>query len=202
MVVTMAAKKKKKPIAKQSSKKSGAGAKKPKSRAVAKAKPKTTKKVVAKKASVKKASAKKASAKQAAPAKKATPAKKAATKKAAPAKKAPAAKPSGLQRRDGAGHLNPKYAKDLRAQSGHSTAKSDATRPAFRVKDDAVAEEMGEEVVGKANSGEDEGEDDANRVEVEEVGGPFVVTTGGEEFADGTDESNPEDAEREPFPKT
>ena len=35
-----------------------------------------------------------------------------------------------------------------------------------------------------------------------EVGGPFVVTTGGEEFAEGTDESNPEDAEAEPFPKT
>ena len=35
----------------------------------------------------------------------------------------------------------------------------------------------------------------------EDRGGPFVVTTGGEEFADDVDESNPEGATREPFPR-
>jgi hypothetical protein len=97
--------------------------------------------------------------------------------------------------------MDPTYAKQLHARSGH-TNKSDATRPAFKVADDEVAEQLGEEVVGKATSGEDEGEDAANEEYTEEVGGPFVVTTGRDEYADGVDESNPADAEREPFPKT
>jgi hypothetical protein len=153
------------------------------------AKPKTKKKVVAKK---KKVVAKK----------KPAPKKKAAPKKAAPKKaKKVVAKKKALKREDRAGHLNPTYAKQLRRQSGAST-KSDSTRTAFKVEDDDVAEDLGEEVVGKATTGEDEGEEVANAEYTEEVGGPFVVTTGGEEFADGTDESNPEDAEAEPFPKT
>lgn len=117
------------------------------------------------------------------------------------AKKRPAAKKKPVRRRDRPGHLDPTYAKQLRAQAGPTT-KKESTRPAFRVKADDLAEELGEEVVGKATTGEDEGEDVANENFVEEVGGPFVVTTGGEEFADGTDESNPEDAEPEPFPRT
>jgi hypothetical protein len=36
----------------------------------------------------------------------------------------------------------------------------------------------------------------------EEDGGPFVVTRDEDELAGGTDESNPEDATREPFPTT
>ena len=40
------------------------------------------------------------------------------------------------------------------------------------------------------------------RVVDEETGGPFVETSGAIEFAEGTDASNPEDAKREPFPKT
>ncbi|HEY2365445.1 MAG TPA: hypothetical protein VGH87_03625 [Polyangiaceae bacterium] len=162
--------------------------------------PKTkTKKVVAK--AKKKVAPKKVAPKKKAAAKKAAP-KKAAPKKAAP-KKAVAKKaaPTKVKREDRAGHLNPTYAKQLRKQSGKST-KSDQTRPAFKVEDDDVAEDLGEEVVGKANSGEDEGEEVANAEYTEEVGGPFVVTTGGEEFAEGTDASNPEGADVEPFPKT
>jgi hypothetical protein len=177
----MAAKKKKKKVATKP--------KSAKKKVVAKAK----KKVAPKKAAPKK----KAAAKKAAP-KKAAP-KKAAPKKAAPKKAAP--KKTAVKREDRAGHLNPTYAKQLRRQSGKST-KSDQTRTAFKVADDDVAEELGEEVVGKANSGEDEGEDVANAEYTEEVGGPFVVTTGGEEFAEGTDASNPEGADVEPFPKT
>ncbi len=124
----------------------------------------------------------------------------AAKKKAAPTKKKAVTKEK-VQRRDRAGHMNPTYAKQLHARSGH-TGKSDSLRPAFKVADDDVAEELGEEVVGKATSGEDEGEDAANEEYTEEVGGPFVVTTGRDEYADGVDESNPAGAEREPFPRT
>jgi hypothetical protein len=106
-----------------------------------------------------------------------------------------------VRRRDRAGHIDPTYGKQLRAQGGKG-GKKEATRPAFNLASDDLAEELGEEVVGKATSGEDEGEDVANQEVDEEVGGPFVVTTGGEEYAEGTDESNPEDAEVEPFPKT
>ncbi|HEY1955571.1 MAG TPA: hypothetical protein VGH28_08160 [Polyangiaceae bacterium] len=130
--------------------------------------------------------------------KKATPKAKAKTK-AKPKAKAP--KKKAVQRRDRPGHIDPKYAKQLRDQSTGGT-KKDSRRGAFKVKNDDLAEELGGEVVGKATTGEDEGEDVANETFVEEVGGPFVVTTGGEEFADGTDESNPEDAEAEPFPRT
>ena len=117
------------------------------------------------------------------------------------AKKAAKKVAKKVKREDRAGHLNPAYAKQLRKQSGTST-KKDQTRGAFKYEDDDVAEDLGEEVVGKATTGEDEGEDVANAEYTEEVGGPFVVTTGGEEFAEGTDESNPEGADVEPFPKT
>jgi hypothetical protein len=127
---------------------------------------------------------------------------KAAPKKAktvAP-KKAKAAAP--IRRRDGAGHLDPKYAKELRALGGHEDA-GDTTafvqRP--RSKDD-LAEELGEEFVMTATSGEDEGEDVANQDVPEEIGGPFVVTDADTEFAEGTDASNPKGAKREPFPRT
>ena len=39
-----------------------------------------------------------------------------------------------------------------------------------------------------------------DRVMDEELGGPFVMTPAKREFAEGTDPSNPEDSEREPFP--
>ena len=41
-----------------------------------------------------------------------------------------------------------------------------------------------------------------NQVVPEESGGPFVETSAGTEFAGGTDESNIEEATREPFPTT
>jgi hypothetical protein len=124
--------------------------------------------------------------------------KKSLPKKALPKKKK---KAKAMQRRDRPGHIDPKYAKDLRARGG-KTNKKDSVRPAFNIASDDRAEELGEEVIDKATTGEDEGEEAANRDYVEEVGGPFVVTTGGEEYAEGTDESNPDDATVEPFPKT
>ena len=55
-------------------------------------------------------------------------------------------------------------------------------------------------MIASATSGENDEEDRLNEDIDEEAGGPFVVTSGNEEYADGTDESNPEDATREPFP--
>ena len=130
-----------------------------------------------------------------------TPRRPRSTKKKAAPKKAAKKVAKKVKREDRAGHLNPAYAKQLRKQSGTST-KKDQTRGAFKYEDDDVAEDLGEEVVGKATTGEDEGEEVANAEYTEEVGGPFVVTTGGEEFAEGTDESNIPEATREPFPKT
>jgi hypothetical protein len=127
-------------------------------------------------------------------------AKKAAPRKAA-AKAKPKAKPS-LRRRDGSGHLDPKYAADLRARSRETPR--DETSGFFedpRTQDD-LAEVLGEEFVGGATSGEGAGEDVANQEVPEEVGGPFVVTSANTEFAEGTDESNPKGSRREPFPRS
>lgn len=64
---------------------------------------------------------------------------------------------------------------------------------------DDLAEELAEEFLSAATSGEDASE--REEIVPEENGGPFIQTSGDAEFADGTDESNPADAEVEPFPK-
>jgi len=113
------------------------------------------------------------------------------------------AKKPPIVRRDATGHLDPKYAADLRAKSLESGGKDDDR--AFiggKRSHDSLAENLGEEFVSSATSGEEAGEDALNAVTTEESGGPFVVTTAGEEMADGVDASNPDDATREPFPKT
>jgi hypothetical protein len=66
--------------------------------------------------------------------------------------------------------------------------------------DDDLAEELGEEFVLTATSGEQAAEDLRNQDVPEEVGGPFVETSGRTEFARGEDPSNPEDAEPAAFP--
>ena len=70
-----------------------------------------------------------------------------------------------------------------------------------RSKDD-LAEELAEEFLGSATSGEEQGEEAREQPVAEEIGGPFVLSTGAEEFAEGTDASNPSDATREPVPTT
>ena len=67
---------------------------------------------------------------------------------------------------------------------------------------DPLAEELGEEFVKTAVSGEDTNEESQDEVVTEESGGPFVETPAGTEFADGTDESNPLGSKPEPFPTT
>jgi hypothetical protein len=64
---------------------------------------------------------------------------------------------------------------------------------------DELAEELGESFVLSATSGEDP-EEHFQRERPEEEGGPFLETSGRTEFAYGVDESNPEDAEKAPWP--
>jgi len=182
------------------------------------------KKVAAKKAAPKKAAAKKAApkravAKRAAPkAALKKPAPKAALKKAAPKapakqaatpkrnapKKAPAlakAASQPIRRRDGSGHLDPAYAAKLRRQSGAPPPMENNFVHGSRSNDD-LAEILAEQFVERATTGEEEAEEMLDREVPEERGGPFVPSTAGAEFAEGTDKSNPKGAKREPFPTT
>jgi hypothetical protein len=170
-----------------------------KKRVVAKAKPaKKVAKAASKKASPKKAAPKAVAAKKAAP-------KRAASKvaaKAKPAAKVKRAAPAPIKRRDGAGHLDPKYAQELRARSRGKTKDDDRAFLAGARSADSLTEELGEEFVETITSGEDEGNEVRDQRVAEEVGGPFTLTNGNTEFAEGTDGSNPKTATREPFPRT
>ena len=68
-----------------------------------------------------------------------------------------------------------------------------------RIPDD-LAENLAEDYVQAATQGM-EVEEDHDQIVPEEIGGPFVETTAAEEFAQGIDEANPEDASREPLPR-
>ena len=65
---------------------------------------------------------------------------------------------------------------------------------------DDLAEELAEEFLMSATSGEYVGEEVLNQEVPEESGGPFVIHSARSEFARGVDESNPADAHREPIP--
>lgn len=65
---------------------------------------------------------------------------------------------------------------------------------------DDLAEALGEQFLSSATSGEGAAEEAMNVEVPEEAGGPFVITTGGSEFAEGTDDSNPRDAKRAAVP--
>jgi hypothetical protein len=164
------------------------------------------KKVKKKAPPTKKASARKAPVRKKAPAKKApakrAPAKKAPAKKGPPPKRAIALQPGTkpVRRRDG-GHIDPKYANELLAKGGTKEREPKSFIEGSRSNDD-LAEELGEEFVEEVTSAEHEGEDLLNQDVPEDDGGPFVETRAEEEFAHGTDPSNPKGAKREPFPTT
>jgi hypothetical protein len=171
--------------------------------------------------------AKKAAKKSTARARKAAPARKAAKKRAAAAKapkravRAAARKPAkakakvkprakakakavakpAVRRRDRPGHIDPKYGQELRKHSEPPEPDPESFFGGPHATDD-LSEEMGEEVVSTATTGEYEAEQVREQDVPEEVGGPFVETTGREEFGHGTDPSNPKGATREPFPRT
>jgi hypothetical protein len=68
-----------------------------------------------------------------------------------------------------------------------------------RIKDD-LAEELAEEFLTSATSAEESLPDALDREVPEDSGGPFVPSTGKQEFARGVDASNPRGAEKEAFP--
>jgi hypothetical protein len=182
-----------------------AAAKKTAKRAAAK---KTAKRATAKPAAKKRATAKRAPAKKRATAKRAPAKKRASAAKPAAAEKATArtappaeAHEMGVRRRDRPGHIDPRYARELRARGsgGEADPLGFVDRP--RSHDDLV-EELAEEFVESATSAEPVAQDVANQDVPEELGGPFVVTTAKQEMAHGTDPSNPQHASREPFPRT
>jgi hypothetical protein len=70
-----------------------------------------------------------------------------------------------------------------------------------KVSDD-LAEELAEVYVASATSAEDQGEERHEQQVEEEIGGPFVPSTAGREFADKADASNPKGSRREAFPTT
>ncbi len=110
-------------------------------------------------------------------------------------------KKKAFQRRDGTGHLNPRYAAGLRELGQETAAPVDDDRAFVSTHTtDGLAEQLGESFVQSATSGESCAEDMADVIVTEETGGPFVDSN--QEFAYDTDESNPPEAGREPFPKS
>jgi hypothetical protein len=69
-----------------------------------------------------------------------------------------------------------------------------------RVSDD-LAENLAEEFVSSATSAEESVEGVRDEIVPEEQGGPFLEVPASREFDGAPDLSNPEDAEREPFPR-
>jgi hypothetical protein len=65
---------------------------------------------------------------------------------------------------------------------------------------DPLAEQLAEEYLQSATTGEEAAPDAFDQTVDEEEGGPFVVSPASNEFADGEDLSNPRDAEAEPLP--
>jgi hypothetical protein len=115
-------------------------------------------------------------------------------------KKTPPAPVHGF---DGAGHMDPARAKHLLelAREGKETDTDEAfVKKAHS--NDGLAEELGEAAVASMTSGEEQLTTDRDAEVIEERGGPFVKTSAGTEFAEGTDESNIPEATREPFPTT
>jgi hypothetical protein len=67
---------------------------------------------------------------------------------------------------------------------------------------DDLAEALAEGYLASATSAEEQGEEEHEREVEEEIGGPFVPSTAGKEFADDVDASNPPGSRRAPFPTT
>src|SRR6476619_5433677 len=94
--------------------------------------------------------------------------------------------------------LVPTFGLHQRSDDGNAFMPDPEDGPA-RIGDD-LAENLAEDYVQAATQGM-EVEEDHDQIVPEEIGGPFVETTAAEEFAQGVDEANPEDASREPLPR-
>ncbi len=103
---------------------------------------------------------------------------------------------------DNAGHMastDARYLLEL-ARAAQTTDSDEAFIVGMATNDD-LAEQLAEAAVTRMTTGEDEWTAALDADVTEELGGPFVETSGMTEFADGTDESNVPDASREPFPQ-
>lgn len=112
-----------------------------------------------------------------------------------------------IKRRDGGGHINARYARELLAKARETRNDTQTARAAHAFipgphSRDELAEHLGEAFIETATSGEESEAGHHERITDEENGGPFVETLAGEEFASGTDESNIPEATREPLPRT
>jgi hypothetical protein len=104
-----------------------------------------------------------------------------------------------LPRRDGTGHLNPIYARDLRPGN---LATVDPNTAAFlngARSRDPLAEQFGEAMLETATSGQDSGADNHDRIVTEEAGGPFLEINANAEFAYAMDDAS-ETQEPRPSP--
>ena len=104
---------------------------------------------------------------------------------------------------DGSGHMDPDHARRLlkMAREGKVDGGSGAFIDAPETRDD-LAKGLAEAAVSSMTSGEDQLGADLESVVDEELGGPFLETSGNTEFAGGTDESNIPEATREPVPRS
>src|SRR4051812_22390258 len=115
----------------------------------------------------------------------------------------PAKIAAAARRRDATGHLDPRYATELLAHRKELAAsRNDDAFLSSAIRRDPLAEELGEAFIRTATGAEDGELEPFNEIVPEEIGGPFVETTSGVEFAHDTDGSNPRGATREPFPRT
>jgi hypothetical protein len=111
----------------------------------------------------------------------------------------------GTSRRKTGGRSNGVTARPLhhgrheRTDDGNAFIPDPEGGPA-RTSDD-LAENMAEEFLESATRGNDAYEDALDEVVPEEIGGPFIETSAADEFAHDIDETNPEDAVREPLPR-
>jgi hypothetical protein len=109
---------------------------------------------------------------------------------------------STKQRRSAPGRIDPDYARELLEKSGKSNNEDDRAFLSEPRAGEELAEHLGENFVAGATSGEDPEPERQDRMTEAELGGPYVTSPAEAEFARGTDEMNPPDADVEPFPKT
>lgn len=94
------------------------------------------------------------------------------------------------------------YAEARRHAARDDDAHAFVPDPAERGEpNDDLAEELGEDFLTSATSGEEAHMETLDEPVPEEEGGPFLEVDGAREFASGSDPSNPRDAEPEPFPR-
>lgn len=107
-------------------------------------------------------------------------------------------------RRAGGGHRRSVDMNQLveEAKAKRAAAPDDFAFIAGHKTNEDLGEELGEAFVSGVTSGQDVEIERLDRITAEELGGPFVPSTGNREFAGGTDASNIAEATREPFPRT